>query len=91
MFKFSKSYQILSYIRYKSVPNGDVMETIDKWLTIDDLANYIKVSRTKLYGMAQRGEIPASKIGNQWRFDRGRIDKWMDTHSNHAIGNNLEA
>lgn len=31
------------------------MDTFDKWLTIDDLANYIKMSRTKLYGMAQRG------------------------------------
>ncbi|WP_414040601.1 hypothetical protein ACJU26_00410 [Acidithiobacillus sp. M4-SHS-6] len=24
----------------------------------------------KIDGMAQRGELPASKIGTQWRFDR---------------------
>jgi len=49
----------------------------EKWLTIDELTEYLKMGRTKLYRMAQNGEIPASKIGNQWRFDREEIDLWM--------------
>ncbi len=49
----------------------------DKWLTIDELAEYLKVSRTKLYRMAQNHEIPASKIGALWRFDREEIDAWV--------------
>jgi excisionase family DNA binding protein len=53
----------------------------DKWLTVEELASYLKMSRTKLYTMTQKGEIPASKIGNQWRFDRVKIDDWMDEHS----------
>lgn len=51
-----------------------------KWITIDDLIAYLKIGRTKLYGMAQKGEIPAVKIGNQWRFDREEIDRWMKSH-----------
>jgi excisionase family DNA binding protein len=50
---------------------------IDKWLTINELAAYLKLSRSKLYDMAQQGAIPASKIGAQWRFDRDEIDTWM--------------
>ena len=49
----------------------------EKWLTIDELSKYLKMGRTKLYRMAQEGEIPASKVGNQWRFDRDEIDLWM--------------
>ncbi len=49
----------------------------DKWLTVEELAAYLKMSRTKLYSMTQKGEIPASKIGNLWRFDRDEIDEWM--------------
>ncbi len=49
----------------------------DKWLTLDELAEYLKLSRTKLYRMAQEGEIPASKIGAQWRFNRKEIDDWV--------------
>lgn len=52
------------------------MET-DKWLTLDELAEYLKLSRTKLYRMAQTGDIPASKIGAQWRFNRKEIDDWV--------------
>ncbi|UKL14581.1 helix-turn-helix domain-containing protein [Dissulfurimicrobium hydrothermale] len=33
--------------------------------------------RAKLYRMAQDGDIPTSKVGNQWRFDRDGIDQWM--------------
>lgn len=51
----------------------------DKWLTIDGLAEYLKMGRTKLYKMAQKGELPACKVGNQWRFDREEIDEWMRT------------
>ncbi len=50
---------------------------LDKWLTINELSAYIKVSRSKLYYLAQAREIPASKIGAQWRFDREEIDLWM--------------
>jgi excisionase family DNA binding protein len=48
-----------------------------KWLTIYELAEYLKLGQTKLYRMAQEAEIPASKVGNQWRFDREEIDRWM--------------
>jgi len=82
----SQSYLSLSIFHYESLPSGEVMDTYDKWLTIDELASYIKMSRTKLYGMAQRGEVPASKIGNQWRFDREEIDQWMKAHSTGNVG-----
>ncbi|HRV21298.1 MAG TPA: helix-turn-helix domain-containing protein [Anaerohalosphaeraceae bacterium] len=51
--------------------------TEQKWLTIEELAEYLKMGRTKLYRMAQDGEIPASKVGNQWRFDAKELDKWL--------------
>lgn len=51
--------------------------TADRWLTLDELAEYLKLSPSKLYRMAQKGEIPASKVVTQWRFDRHEIDAWM--------------
>jgi len=27
--------------------------------------------------MARDGEVPASKVASQWRFDRHEIDAWM--------------
>lgn len=59
---------------------------MDKWLTLEELTAYLKLSKTKLYGMAQRGEIPAAKIGSQWRFDREEIDAWMKSQSGSKEG-----
>lgn len=53
------------------------MSANDKWLTIDELAEYLKMGRTKLYTMAQQEKVPGNKIGNQWRFDREEIDHWI--------------
>ena len=60
----------------------------DKWLTIDELADYLKMGRTKLYQMAQKADIPASKVGNQWRFDREEIDDWMKSQRPAAASRN---
>ncbi len=56
----------------------------DKWLTIDELAKYLKLSQTKLYRMSQNGEIPVSKLGSQWRFDREEIDVWVKSQRNSS-------
>jgi excisionase family DNA binding protein len=53
-----------------------------KWLTVEELSAYLKMSRTKLYNLAQKGEIPVSKVGSQWRFDREEIDDWMKSLKN---------
>jgi excisionase family DNA binding protein len=46
-------------------------------MTIDDLAVYLKLSKSTLYKLCQRGEIPGQKIGRHWRFHRQIIDRWL--------------
>ncbi len=58
----------------------------DRWLTLDELAGYLKLSNSKLYRMAQDGKVPASKVASQWRFNRQEIDKWMKTQRPGADG-----
>ncbi len=59
----------------------------DRWLTLDELAGYLKLSRSKLYRMAQDREVPASKVASQWRFDRHEIDEWMKNQRPGADNN----
>ncbi len=65
------------------------MET-NKWLTLDELVKYLKLSRTKLYQMAQQDEIPAFKIGSQWRFNRKEIDDWMTSQRLSGVSQGSE-
>ncbi len=48
-----------------------------KWLTIEQIAEYLQVSKEKIYKLCQRGKMPASKVGGQWRFDKNEIDQWL--------------
>jgi len=48
-----------------------------KWLKLKEAANYLKMGRSTLYKLANKGEIPAHKAGREWRFDAEELDKWM--------------
>ena len=52
------------------------------WLTIDEIARHLKISKETIYKMVQQGQIPASKLGNQWRFNRKTVDTWLAAQSN---------
>ena len=42
------------------------------------MARYLRVSERTVYEWAQKGEIPAGKIGTVWRFKKDDIESWVD-------------
>ena len=63
----------------------EVRDAAGTWLTLAEVATYLKLSREKLYRLAQQARIPASKIGQQWRFRRDKVDAWMEEHENTRL------
>jgi len=51
---------------------------MDKWLTLEQIAEYLQMSTSSIYKMAQASKIPAYKVGRQWRFKKEEIDKWVE-------------
>ena len=49
-----------------------------RWMTLQEVAEYLQLSKDMIYRLAQNGRIPASKVGSRWRFRRERIDLWME-------------
>jgi excisionase family DNA binding protein len=47
-------------------------------LTIDEVAEYLRLTPQTIYKWAQEKRIPAVKLGKEWRFRRCVIDKWFD-------------
>ena len=56
---------------------GNVMN-INALMTIDELSNYLKVSRRTIYDWLKHHKIPAVKLVGQWRFQKEKIDAWME-------------
>lgn len=45
-------------------------------MTLGQLAAYLKVHPSTIYRQLKKHNIPAFKIGRDWRFNRESIDKW---------------
>lgn len=50
-------------------------------MTIEDLANYLRVSRRTIYEWLKSNKIPAFKLIGQWRFKKEKIDAWLENQS----------
>ncbi|CAH0356373.1 hypothetical protein SPH9361_04038 [Sphingobium sp. CECT 9361] len=50
----------------------------DEILTLPEMALLLKVAEKTVYTMAQKNELPAFKVGGQWRFQRADIDRWIE-------------
>jgi excisionase family DNA binding protein len=58
----------------------------DEILTLPEVAQLLKVAEKTVYTMAQKGELPAFKVGGQWRFRRTDLDAWIDAKTRRAPG-----
>jgi DNA repair protein RadD len=53
------------------------MDSDVSWLSLEETADYLKMGKTALYGLARDGRLPARKIGKKWVFDKTSVDAWV--------------
>lgn len=58
-------------------------ENIDEFLTIEELAKILKVTKVTLYRMARAKKIPAMKFGKSWRvssrfLEDMKVGRWSN-------------
>ena len=54
-------------------------EKRDEIMTMDELAEYLKISKSTLYKLAVENKLPGTKIGKRWRFHKEAIDRWVQS------------
>jgi len=50
-------------------------------MTVEEVAEYLGLPPPTVRHLARRGDIPAFKIGRQWRVKRERLDQWLAERS----------
>jgi excisionase family DNA binding protein len=48
------------------------------FLTTDEVLGYLKTTPRTIYRLIRNGELPAVRIGRQWRFRRADLDRWVE-------------
>lgn len=59
-------------------------EPVIKLLTLAEAATILKISKRTLHRMIQHKQIPAFKVGGQWRILESRFHEWVQDEENLA-------
>jgi excisionase family DNA binding protein len=54
--------------------NNDVNE---KWSSLEEVADYLGVNKDTIRNWIKKKDIPAHKIGRQWKFKISEVDNWV--------------
>jgi PTS system nitrogen regulatory IIA component len=47
-------------------------------MTVEEVAELVRVSERTVYDWAKKGEIPCGKLGSIWRFKRSDVTRWVN-------------
>ena len=49
----------------------------DRWLSVDEIAEHLGVSKDTVYAWIAKRSMPAHKVGRLWKFQRVEVDSWV--------------
>ncbi|PIE70420.1 MAG: transcriptional regulator [Deltaproteobacteria bacterium] len=50
----------------------------DKWLSVDEIGDYLGIKRDTVYKWISEKGMPAHKISRLWKFKKKQVDAWVE-------------
>ena len=54
-----------------------VLSDVPSILTVRELSEYLKVHPSTIYRLLKTGQLPAFRVGSDWRFNVEQIEGWL--------------
>lgn len=54
-----------------------LQEATAEILTVDEAADFLKLSKRSVYRLLKEGKIPGTKVMHKWRFERQQLTEWI--------------
>lgn len=51
----------------------------ERWLSVEEMAEYLGVSKDTVYALINKKNMPAHRIGRFWKFKAEEVDEWVRT------------
>src|SRR5579883_3180532 len=48
-------------------------------MTLHEVAQFLRCHESTVYRLTKRGQIPAFRLGSEWRFLRSKIEQWISS------------
>lgn len=62
----------------------------EKLFSIDEVSRYLKIPKSTLYKLSEKGLMPSCKIGKQLRFRKSSLDGWITEKESVSTSQTLE-
>ncbi|GAT04199.1 helix-turn-helix domain-containing protein [Mycolicibacterium fortuitum] len=49
----------------------------EPWLSADNIANHLGVTKETVYAWIAEKDMPAHKVGRLWKFQAAEVDDWV--------------
>jgi len=49
-----------------------------EWLKVPEVAQVLRIARSRAYELVAEGEIPSVRIGRSVRVNRGELERWLE-------------
>lgn len=53
------------------------MDLIDRWASLDEISDYLGVTKDTVRNWIKKTDIPAHKVGRLWKFKFSEVDEWV--------------
>lgn len=53
--------------------------TAEPWVSVDQIAEHLGVTRDSIYRWIDRKDLPAHRVGRLWKFKVSEVDEWVRT------------
>ncbi len=64
--------------------------THESWVSLDEIADHLGVSRDTVYRWIDNRGMPAHKVGRLWKFKVSQVDDWVEAGKAREDLNNEE-
>jgi excisionase family DNA binding protein len=49
----------------------------DRWLSVEEIADHLGVSKDTVYAWISKKSMPAHRVGRLWKFQKTEVDQWV--------------
>ena len=56
-----------------------------EFLTVEEVAEYLRLPLSTVYKLAQDNKLPGFKVGKHWRFKKSSIDGWIEQQEQERL------
>lgn len=59
----------------------DTKQKYMEFMTVPEVAEYLRISKTEVYNLVKMKGFPAAKLGKNWRISKVELNRWFASFS----------